>query len=46
MIRLLGNGTAQRPSNLAMSLTTTSSVVAALNSVLAGSLAADVSALL
>jgi hypothetical protein len=41
----LGYGGPQRLANLAKSLTTTSSVVAALNSVLAGSLAADVSAL-
>ena len=43
--RSLGHGSPQRPANLARSLTTTSSVVATLNSVLAGSLAADVGAL-
>jgi hypothetical protein len=37
----LAHGARQRPKNLASSLTTTSSVVAALNSVLAGSLASD-----
>ena len=42
----LGHGSPQRPANLANSLTTTSSVVVALNSVLAGSLASDSSALL
>ena len=42
----LAHGAAQRQRNLARSLTTTSSVVAALNSLLAGSLASDVSALL
>jgi hypothetical protein len=42
----LAYGAPQRLANLSNSLTTTSSVVAALNSVLAGSLAADVSALL
>ena len=42
----LGYGTPQRRANLVKSLTTTSSVVAALNSVLAGSLASDVAALL
>jgi hypothetical protein len=41
----LGHGARQRLVNLANSLTTTSSVVAALNSVLFGSLASDVSAL-
>ena len=41
----LGYGSPQRFSNLTNSLTTTSSVVAALNSVLAGSLASDVGAL-
>jgi hypothetical protein len=42
----LGHGSTQRLSNLANSLTTTSSVVAALNSILAGSLAGDLGALL
>lgn len=42
----LGHGSRQRLANLANSLTTTSSVVAALNSVLVGSLASDSSALL
>jgi len=42
----LGYGTAQRGATLVNSLTTTSSVVAALNSVLAGSLASDIAALL
>ncbi|MEP6491752.1 MAG: hypothetical protein ABJF01_03690 [bacterium] len=42
----LAHGSRQRAPNLAMSLTTTSSVVAALNSVLAGSLASDIGALL
>jgi hypothetical protein len=42
----LGHGAQQRLVNLATSLTTTSSVVAALNSILFGSLASDVSALL
>ena len=41
----LGHGSRQRPRDLAKSLTTTSSVVAALNSVLAGALASDVGAL-
>jgi hypothetical protein len=41
----LGHGRPQRFANLAKSLTTTSSVVAALNSVLAGALASDVAAL-
>ena len=41
----LGHGSRQRLANIANSLTTTSSVVAALNSVLAGALASDVSAL-
>jgi len=41
----LAYGTPQRLANLSNSLTTTSSVVAALNSVLAGALAADVIAL-
>ena len=41
----LGYGAPQRLGNLARSLTTTSSVVAALNSVLGGALASDVSAL-
>jgi hypothetical protein len=41
----LAHGSPQRFSNVANSLTTTSSVVAALNSVLAGSLASDVGAL-
>ena len=43
--RSLGYGSPQRLANLARSLTTTSSVVAALNSVLAGSVAADIGAL-
>jgi hypothetical protein len=43
--RALGHGSPQRLVNLANSLTTTSSVVAALNSVLAGSLASDLGAL-
>jgi hypothetical protein len=43
--QFLGYGSPQRVRNIARSLTTTSSVVAALNSVLAGSLACDVSAL-
>lgn len=43
--RTLGYGSPQSYGNLANSLTTTSSVVAALNSVLAGSLASDLSAL-
>jgi len=43
--RSLGHGTRQRPANLVNSLTTTSSVVAALNSALAGSLASDLGAL-
>ena len=41
----LGHGSTQRLGNLASSLTTTSSVVAALNSVLTGSLASDSGAL-
>jgi hypothetical protein len=41
----LAHGSRQRPANLALSLTTTSSVVATLNSVLAGALAADVGVL-
>jgi hypothetical protein len=41
----LGYGSTQHLGNLASSLTTTSSVVAALNSVLAGSLASDLGAL-
>jgi hypothetical protein len=41
----LAHGTRQRPRNLVSSLTTTSSVVAALNSLLAGSLASDLAAL-
>lgn len=41
----LGHGSLQSPSHLVNSLTTTSSVVAALNSVLVGSLASDVAAL-
>jgi hypothetical protein len=41
----LAHGTPQRPQNLATSLTTTSGVVAALNSVLAGALTSDVTAL-
>jgi hypothetical protein len=44
--RMLGYGSPQRVANLANSLTTTSSVVAALDSVLAGSLASDLAALL
>jgi type III secretory pathway component EscS len=44
--RALGHGSRQHLVNLANSLTTTSSVVAALNSVLFGSLASDLSALL
>jgi hypothetical protein len=44
--RPLGHGSPQRPANLANSLTTTSGVVATLNSVLAGSLAGDLGALL
>jgi hypothetical protein len=43
--RTLGHGSPQRLANLAKSLTTTSGVVAALNSMLAGALAGDVSAL-
>ena len=43
--RPLGHGSPQRFVNLANSLTTTSSVVAALNSVLAGSLVGDIGAL-
>ena len=43
--RSLGHGSHQRLGNLARSLTTTSSVVAALNSALVGALASDVSAL-
>ena len=43
--RSLGHGTRQGPANLVHSLTATSSVVAALNSVLAGSLASDLGAL-
>ena len=42
----LAHGSAQHGRHLARSLTTTSSVVAALNSLLAGSLASDVAALL
>jgi hypothetical protein len=41
----LAHGAPQHPRNLAKSLTTTSSVVAALNSVLAGALAGDVAVL-
>jgi hypothetical protein len=41
----LGHGSPQRLVNLANSLTTTSSVVAALNSILAGALASDMGAL-
>src|SRR4029079_12241887 len=41
----LGHGRPHRLRNLAQSLTTTSSVVAALNSVLAGTIASDVAAL-
>jgi type III secretory pathway component EscS len=43
--RTLGEGSPQRLANLINSLTTTSGVVAALNSLLAGSLAGDVGAL-
>jgi hypothetical protein len=43
--RSLAHGSAQRLANLANSLTTTSGVVAALNSVLAGALASDLVAL-
>jgi hypothetical protein len=43
--RFLGHGAPQHLANLANSLTTTSSVVAALNSVLAGALTSDVVAL-
>jgi hypothetical protein len=43
--RALGHGSRQRLVNLANSLTTTSSVVAALNSILAGALASDLGAL-
>jgi hypothetical protein len=43
--RSLGHGSPQRLRNLANSLTTTSGVVAALNSILAGSLASDLGAL-
>ena len=43
--RALGTGSPQRLRNLANSLTTTSSVVAALNSVLAGAVAGDLAAL-
>jgi hypothetical protein len=43
--RPLGHGSRQRLAQLAHSLTTTSSVVAAMNSVLAGALASDVGAL-
>jgi hypothetical protein len=43
--RSLGHGSPQRLRNMAISLTTTSSVVAALNSALAGSLAVDLGAL-
>jgi type III secretory pathway component EscS len=42
----LGHGAPQRFANLANSLTTTSGVVAALNSVLAGAIASDLAALL
>src|SRR5437870_3013087 len=41
----LAHGARQRAANLASSLTTTSSVVAALNSLLTGALAGDVAAL-
>ena len=41
----LAHGSRQRPGNLASSLTTTSAVVAALDSILAGSLASDIGAL-
>jgi hypothetical protein len=44
--RSLAHGAPQQPRNLANSLTTTSSVVAALNSILAGAIASDVGALL
>src|SRR6266576_3436979 len=43
--RPLAHGSPQRALNLAKSLTTTSGVVAALNSVLAGSFASDLGAL-
>lgn len=43
--RSLGHGSRQRLANLANSLTTTSGVVAALNSALAGTLASDVGAI-
>jgi hypothetical protein len=43
--RVLGYGSAQRFANIASSLTTTSGVVAALNSVLAGSLASGLGAM-
>jgi type III secretory pathway component EscS len=43
--RALGHGSRQRLGNLARSLTTTSSVVAALNSILAGALASDLGTL-
>ena len=42
---VLAHGSRQRLANLASSLTTTSSVVATLNAVLAGALASDISAL-
>jgi hypothetical protein len=44
-LRSLGHGSTQRLANLFKSLTTTSSVVAALNSILAGSIAGDLGAL-
>jgi hypothetical protein len=44
--RALGHGSRQRLANLANSLTTTSGVVATVNSVLAGALAGDLAALL
>jgi len=43
--RSLGHGSPQAPAHLAHSLTTTSSVVAALNSIVAGALVSDVAAL-
>jgi hypothetical protein len=44
-VRSLSHGVSQRFGNLANSLTTTSSVVAAVNSILAGSIASDLGAL-
>ncbi|HTE46235.1 MAG TPA: hypothetical protein VK636_13370, partial [Gemmatimonadaceae bacterium] len=43
--KALAHGAPQHSANIAMSLTTTSSVVAALNSLLAGALASDLGAL-